>query len=427
MAGPRRPLWIALGLYLVLTAIYLACAAPERVWQHTPYNHFAHQARSWLDGRLELGYPPPAYAQGNDFARFEGRWYIVFPPFPAVLLLPAVALAESVEHVRDGQVFLLLAGAGPALFFLALERLRALGRSEHGERTHGALALLLGLGTVYWFCAEQGTVWFAAHVVGLALAALYLYLSSGAAHPWLAGLVLGLAFWTRAPMLFAAPLFLIEATAASLQQGTWRAALRHFVGKILRFSLPLGALLALSFWHNHARFHDPFEVGYRYLTVAWQGRIERWGLFSYHYLARNLGVLLTSLPFRGVSPGAAPLQVSAHGLALWLTTPVYLFLLWPRRRGVTWWALGSTALCVALPSLLYQNTGQSQFGYRFSNDYAVFLLAMVAVSRPRLGPWFWALGLWGVLINGFGALTFERTAHGRFYAFDRALPVYQPD
>ncbi|MCS6902119.1 MAG: hypothetical protein RMJ98_21045, partial [Myxococcales bacterium] len=220
MAGSRRTLRLAVALYLMLTAVYFACAAPERIWQHTPYNHFAHQARSWLDGRLELGYPPPLYAHGNDFARFEGRWYVVFPSFPAVLLLPAVALAGRVEEVRDGQIFLWLAGAGPTFFFLALERLRELGRSPHGEGTHLALAALLGLGTVYWFCAEQGTVWFAAHVVGVALAALYLRWSLKGAHPLLAGIALGLGYWTRASLLFAAPLFLMEATAVSLQRGT---------------------------------------------------------------------------------------------------------------------------------------------------------------------------------------------------------------
>src|SRR4029078_1172959 len=56
-------------------------------------------------------------------------------------------------------------------------------------------------------------------------------------------------------------------------------------------------VLAATCALNAARFGDPFEVGYRYLRVAWHARIEKWGLFSYHYLARNLGVLVTSLPW----------------------------------------------------------------------------------------------------------------------------------
>ena len=69
---------------------------------HTPFNHFALLAESWLNRRLDLGGPPPGYAQNNDFAEFGGRWFIVFPPFPAVLLLPMVKLGGSAIRVQDG-------------------------------------------------------------------------------------------------------------------------------------------------------------------------------------------------------------------------------------------------------------------------------------------------------------------------------------
>ncbi|RYE94737.1 MAG: hypothetical protein EOO75_01195, partial [Myxococcales bacterium] len=127
MPPARRRLWLALGLYAALSAVYLASADPARVWHHTPFNHFALQARAWLDGHLDLGQPPPGYAQNNDFAHLDGRWFVVFPALPALLVLPAVAVAESVEKVRDGQFFLWWAGLAPALLFLALERLRDLG------------------------------------------------------------------------------------------------------------------------------------------------------------------------------------------------------------------------------------------------------------------------------------------------------------
>jgi hypothetical protein len=413
---------VAAAVYLALTAVYFACASHERIVQHTPYNHFALQARAWLDGHLYLSTAPPVYAHGNDFAFFEGHWYIVFPSFPAVLLLPAVAVAESVEKVRDGQIFLWFAGAGPALVYLVLERLRDLGRTSHGERTNAALALLFGLGTVYWFTAEQGTVWFAAHVIGVSLAALYTLFSLGGRRPFLAGLCLGLAFWTRSPLIFALPLFLLETAGDALRRGTFAEALGSFGRRLLLFALPLSLLVGLSLAHNQARFHDPFEVGYRFLQVGWQARMERWGLFSYHYLARNLGVLLTSLPFYSRQTG---FQISLHGLALWLTTPVYLYLFRPRRWGSAHLALAVTAACVMLPSLLYQNSGQSQFGYRFSSDYAVFLFALLALGQPRLRPAFWVLAAWGVALNGFGALTFERPDHARYYTGD--LAIYPPD
>ena len=184
------------------------------------------------------------------------------------------------------------------------------------------------------------------------------------------------------------------------------------------------ALLTLA--HNHARFGDPFEVGYRYLTVVWRARIEKWGLFDYHYLARNLGVVLTSLPWLG--DPETPLRITGHGLALWVTTPLYLWLAFPKRTGALYFALVATALCVALPTLFYQNTGWVQFGYRFSNDYAVFLFVLLALGGRRFGVAFMTAALFAVMINAFGAATFNREAGARYYFLERTQRVlYEPD
>ena len=195
-------------------------------------------------------------------------------------------------------------------------------------------------------------------------------------------------------------------------------------GKLLGFALPLVAVLALSMWHNHARFGDAREFGHKLLTVGWHERITKWGLFSYHYLGRNLGILTSSLPF--VNPTAPRVQVNMHGLALWLTTPAYLWLLWPRRTGWLWWSLAATVALVAGMDLLYQNSGWQQFGYRFSNDYAPMCFAMLAIGGFRLGPAFWAAGAWAVAINAFGAATFN--VDSRWYFNDATQKtIFQPD
>jgi hypothetical protein len=260
--------------------------------------------------------------------------------------------------------------------------------------------------------------------------------SIDARHPWLAGLFLGLGYWSRAPVLFAFPLFLFEAARVSRRppaddaaaaSRAWVAAwreldLRRFVKLSLAFAAPLVLAFGLSLLHNAARFDDPFDVGYRHLQITWHGRIAKWGLFHYHYLAKNLGVVLTSLPW------IQPLRINAHGLALWVTTPAFLYLLWPKRTGVGYGAFIVTAAFVGIPALFYQNTGWMQFGYRFSNDYAVFLFCALALSGRRLGPIFWTLTLVAIAINAFGAVTFDRPKYARYY-YNQATQgtLYQPD
>src|SRR5690606_20703609 len=98
--------WLGAALvYVVVAAVYFALAPRQLLVEHTQYNHFAHLARAWLDGRLDLADGPPSYAHNNDFAHLQGRWYVAFPPFPALVLLPFVALAGEPELVRDGQIF----------------------------------------------------------------------------------------------------------------------------------------------------------------------------------------------------------------------------------------------------------------------------------------------------------------------------------
>jgi hypothetical protein len=322
--------------------------------------------------------------------------------------------------------------------FLALEKLRHTGDSLRTERENLIFAALFGFGTVYFFSAVQGTVWFAAHVVGVALSALYLLFSIRAEHPLAAGLSLALGFATRSPLLFAAPLFVFEATRAAAPADApcpmqrpldyARALDRSRLARSLGlFAAPILLVVLATLWHDGARFGDPFEVGYRYLAVVWQTRMQKWGLFSYHYLGKNLGVVLTSLPWLPGERGA-PFTINHHGLALWVTTPLYLLLLWPKRWPKISVALLVTASCVALPSLFYQNTGWLQFGYRFSNDYAVFLFALLALGGLRLGRGVWLLALWAVLVNAFGALSFGRSEYAKYYFTDPTQRiVYQPD
>jgi hypothetical protein len=223
-------------------------------------------------------------------------------------------------------------------------------------------------------------------------------------------------------LLFAVPFFAAELAL--------RARREHTVpwASIARFAAPFVAVLALLAWHNTRRFGDPLEFGHRHLVIAWTPRIEKWGLFSPHFLGRNLAVIFGGVPHWN-GPGQR-LQIGGHGLALWITSPFLLWLAAPRARRnarITCLALAISALCVALPSLLYQNTGWLQFGYRFSNDFAPFLVVLLALARPRLGAGFVAAAAFAIVVNAMGAISFQRPAYAKWYAPPRMQEVFEPD
>lgn len=443
-SGTRSRRLVIAGAIYVLTVVVFAAVAGPRMTSHTPFNHFAHLADAWLHGRQDLRFGAPGYAMGNDFAEFDGKTYISFPPFPAVLMLPMVALAGSPEAFRDGQFVVWLAGVAPAVLFLALEKLGRMGRSDRSELQNGTLALAFGFGTVYFFTAVQGTVWFAGHVVGAGLVSMYLLFALGGESALACGILMACMWMTRPTTLLTAPLFVMEAARASLRspvvaEGTlvdrgkdaWeRLDKALFAKKLAVFAAPLLASFGIASWMNRSRFGDssPFAFGHEHLAWVRGSRLAAWGLFSYHYLGKNLAVMLTSLPYlppKGVK-AAAPFQINAHGLALWFTTPIYLWLLWPKRKDFVHWALAIAALGPLALNLLYQNTGWEQFGYRFSNDYAILLVALFAVGGRKMGWAFRFALLWCVAWNLFGAVAFKREGFEAYWFYDRGA-IHQPD
>jgi peptidoglycan/LPS O-acetylase OafA/YrhL len=67
-----------------------------------------------------------------------------------------------------------------------------------------------------------------------------------------------------------------------------------------------------------------------------------------------------------------------------------------------------TVAAAALPSLLYQSSGYIQFGYRYSLDYMVFLMMILAVGNRPLSRVFKGLVVVAFAINLFLAITFDR-------------------
>jgi hypothetical protein len=424
---------LPLTIFVLCTGVYSATAG-ERLTRPSPNNHYVHLANAWLRGRLDLGPDAPGT---NDWACFDTverracpsgryrfshidperyRWYVSFPPLPAVLLLPAVAVFGL--STLDALLWVLLGGLAPALLFVGLRALRESGRSARSVGDDLLLTAIFAVGSVYYFVAVQGTVWFAAHVVAAAFACLYLWASFGARRPAVAGLSLGLAFLCRPATLLLGVFFLVEAI------GTKPRDFRPLVRKLVFFAAPVLVLVGLAMWHNAARFDDPFEFGHRFLQVRWRTRIETWGLFSTHYLRRNLAVFFLSLPWwLGQSPFV---RISRHGLALWFTTPNLLWALVPKKVDFTIAGLWAAVLTTATCTLLYQNTGWVQFGYRFSLDYLPLLIVLVALSGRSFGRMFWALAVFSTLVNAFGAVTFDR--YPRFYDTDPTQTViFQPD
>ncbi len=416
----------------MLGLVVYGAVAGDRLGKQSTDPHFALQADAWLRGRITIDKP-----KGDDWAKVEtvrladgrrviGRrlstrrvfriaggeevpfdqvvatekveHHMSFPPVPAVLMLPQAMLAG--RGANDVVFTVVFAAACLPLLLGVLRRLRDAGMSTRTDGDDLWLVALFGVGTVFFFAAVQGRVWFTAHVVGVFFLLAYAWAAIGARHAILAGLALGLATLTRTPMAFAFPLFLFEAWRVC---GGWGPALWR---RAATFAAPVVVIAIVAVLYNLHRFGEPAEFGHSYLAVRQQAQIEAHGLFSYTYLARNLAVAFTLLP--ELPDKGSWLQISGHGLAMWVTTPALALLLWPAARPPIHRALWLTVAAVAVPTFFYQNSGWVQFGYRFSLDYLPLLVLLLAVGGRRFGWGTRALIIAGIVVNLFGAITFAR-------------------
>jgi hypothetical protein len=445
------------ALYVAFLVAY-AAASGNRILRKSSDIHFSYQAQMFLHRQLELGHAPP---NSNDWAEVDylhlkdgrtvagtfvrsipnrfraldgtlesiappaiaNRWkkyYVSFPPFPSVVFMPFVAIWGL--NVNDVLLSVVLAAFAPALLFLILRKLSARGDSSRSEQDDLWLTLMFGLGTVYFYTSVVGSVWYTAHVVVTVLTALFILASFEARYPFLAGLCLGAILLTRPHVSAWGIFFLWEAWRARPRAAdeTLRWNDKIPWRKLVAVAVPVAVFAIAGGAFNWARFHSIGEFGHYYLNVRWTDRIQRYGLTNFSFLARNLSVALTLTP--KLLPRAPYIQLPFHGLSLLITTPAYAYVLWPRVKTPLHDVLWVIVAPIALMGLLYQNDGWVQFGYRFSNDFAIGFIMLLAVGgRPITRTWK-ALILAGVAVNLFGAITFGRMTQLYFDGFFAISP-----
>lgn len=351
-------------------------------------NLYALQADAFLHGRLDLT------QHYHDTAVFEGRYYVPFPPFPALLLTPLVAAVGL--HATNTVLVSLLIGVGTAVVLW-----RILNKLAVSRVTACWLLAAFFLGTSYWGSVHMSTgVWFTAHIVSAACLLLAIDEALGKRRGLLVGLYLGFSFLSRQFTICYAPFL-----AALLWQQSDQATKRQRWLKLVAMACGLGLCGVAYLWFNWARFGHPLDTGYGYLQLGGMlaARVERYGLFSPRYLWFNLYHLLIEgfhVSFQGDAQ-LAGWELNPFGTSLLVASPFLLLSLRARgeRRVLTWAWLGTVA--IIMPTLLYYNNGWVQFNaQRFTMDFCPVLMVLVALAaRDGLGAYWKGSIVWAMALN----------------------------
>lgn len=393
-----RASWLFLGVWLVyLLSAYLV-ALQWDTSKSKPY--FPELAAAFLQGRT---YIEPT-GSTSDLTFYNGHWYVAFPPLAALLMLPRVALSgpDAVNSVRFSAAY---GALNVALVYLMAEGLRRRKLIPLDSRGSYWLAALFGFGTVHWYLALPGSVWFVSQILAVtfSLLAAVALLETGSLP--LASAALGVAMLARPNVVFLWPFLLgLHGSLKSLDRTNFlRASLRPALLSLI----PIGLVVAGLMFYNYIRFDNLLEFGYRTMNVGayLKADLAAYGQFNLHFLPRNFDAMLLSLPRWDAACGF--FVPDPLGMSVLLTTPA-LILLYRARPSWTWsGAAWISILLLLAPLLLYFNTGSAQFGYRFQLDLIVPILCLLALAFGERVSAAARLLIWaGVLVNYLGVLWF---------------------
>lgn len=376
-------------IFIIFFSIYLFTSSGK-----TPYDYFTRLAASFLQGKYYITENPPWLSELVPAG--ENKFYVIQPPMPALLLLPFVFVFGK---DFPQQILAHLLGAGIVILTMSL---------SYKIKKDSKLALLsgltIGLGSIVWFLASTGSVWYLSQITACFFLTAALVESLDKKRLWIVGALLGAAYLSRIHTILSLPLFLFLN--------------RQKIKNILNlFPMGFGFLPFFLFnsIYNFMRFGTIFDKGYflipGILSEPWFSK----GMLNVLYIPEHLKIIFLKLP--NFLPTFPFIQPSWYGLAIWITTPVFIFAFMAHLKSNRTKMLWFTILLILLLVTLRGGTGWTQFGYRYAVDFYPFLMLLTieGVSYSKKLKWFhWLLliigiivNLWGVLwINKFGWVSF---------------------
>jgi len=223
--------------------------------------------------------------------------------------------------------------------------------------------------------------------------------------PFVVGVLLGLAAISRLPvaLAFVGVLPLLLGVGWPIRLPRDRAAVRTTVAFGLGMAVPVG----LYFLYNLARWGTLMERGYTLIPGVLDDPIYvKHGIFAIEYIPRHLyAIFLQSWRYVDDAPF---LQPDWRGLGLFLTTPVFLWIIRARLQDPRVFGSAIAISLVSIPIITHGNVGLAQFGYRFILDAVPLLLLLLGWAYRERASWSLAAAVaFGVAVHTWGILVWN--------------------
>lgn len=351
---------------------------------NTPFDYFTRLADAFLRGRYWLDNNPPWLTELIPSG--PGKFFVVYPPMPAILSLPFVYLFGN-KFYQNYLSFLL----GGAVTVLTMAISWKVTKSKKISIWSG---FLIGLGSIVWFMSSVGSSWYLGQITACLFISLAILEGLTKKRPFVVGILLGAAYLSRIDTIVSLPFFLFLLR-------------KNFIKNAVAVGLGLAPFLVFNAVYNFVRYGVIWDQSYFLLPKVLHEENAPWfakGVENPVYLLDNLKILFWSFPkILNTFPYVQP---SWMGLAIWITTPAFLFSIFaPLKDNLvkfSWFSI----LLIFLIVGSHGGTGFAQFGYRFAVDFYPFLTLLTVKGVKQTGlKWFhWVFLILGMLVNLWGVV-----------------------
>ena len=361
---------ITSGIIYVLVSAFLG-----NLFQQSPHPYYNYLSDAFINGQTSLRKLPLSI---HDLSFYNGKYYLYWPPFPAIILIPFIAIFGV--GLNDVFYTLLVAALNVGLVAQLLRTACKVDFLHLSKLQRALLVFFFAFGTVHFTLAPFGKVWMTGQLIGFActlLAYLAAFTYSGKKAWFFTGLALSGAMLTRNHLVFTGVFPLLYLL---ISQKPWKN------GKITNYLfmgfLPLSISALTYLFYNYVRFDNFFDTGVSHHIMAefFRSNYEIYGPFNLHYVPTNLYYQYIFYPF--------PIRSeSAMGGSLFLLSPLFfvVFLaLWKPRDKTYVAALMTSIIITNIPILLLMGTGWVQFGPRYTLDFFAPLLLLLALGIEKI-------------------------------------------
>ncbi len=359
----------------------------------THQNNYVRVAYAWLHGHMWIDWP----GRWMDAVQYNGHYYGVDGPVPALFMLPFVAIWGNAAN--QTLVAIAFAAAATGLAWRLAERF---GVEDLATKVY--LILFFVAGTDVWWCAMLGDVWFLAHLCSVAFILGALVELRGKARGWIVALCAVLAAGARFPEVVAFPMLAWALWTGAFTERTPTRAER--IARLRSAAIVCVCSVAAFVGYDELMWGTVLDIGHTvyFHADAWgsptgspfQLSYAPYQIYSFFFRAPILVEWLQHVQWPYVKP-------DTNGIALTFTSPALLLALLAKTPRNVVRALWITTLLVAIPEFTYYLNGWVQFGMRHFLDMLPYVFALMCIGvRERLPRWGVALIVYSALVGAWG-------------------------